>query len=529
MFTFIKHTLGMFPRKRGKKRPYSQTLQEAVPIPPLEIHIDNPNASDCIKIPKLCTVGDDSPCVACNQFGFTCQHLPIPLQINYNGEQSTIGPNTDDSEGFCLPPSNLENEINRFTTTIFLTFNSTQQVWNYRTLCKYPSIFKSLNDRSDCDLYTNPCVEGVLANGTQIWDTASEINFDPFFDGRCVINSGSSRVPVWDAAEGPRTENATIGSNQVSATSCPPGFILSTYQNITNEGYKPDVAAQLALLPTMCVPQACKIDQTTGEYNNNNVWDTSYKCCVCDWQTGWIPVFEDYSGGGNALDTGGNAPNACKKVPGTVESFEENAYVYEDGSSLNFINIDTWTPTAKSYQYINRAFIEPFKTARQLPIFENYSIAGNIDLEQSKPPCQLLTAKENLGTLNTIIHEEDQFRLTNPYCNSANGIIFSPELANGYFKQTNQKGEAIRSNQVKLFMKSKRIEGPTNARENLEYVDCSIAGCNEYKDIIRDWPIEYNMKATIPNVSTILPRLMNSSVKLLTNNNKGKDYRTVKD
>lgn len=387
---------------------------EVVPVPPAEVHIENPNASQCHVTPTPCKVGQDTSCIACREFGWVCINLSSNLIVDGGDGRVTFPPNETADDGWCLPPLDTRNQINKFTTDTLLTFNQDLQVWNYRTICKYPTIFSGLDDRSDCNIFHNPCEGSKLVR-----DDGSEltvpVSFDPFLNGRCM--PATDRIPLWDVSNGPRTIPRTVGNTIDGATSCPPGYALSTS---AIPGVRENVAGDLAAVAPICVPIPCQVDSVTGVVSTYNHWNPSYKCCTCDYTSGWVTAHEDFSGDGNYVDSPSGV-NACRHVGDIFGALEEHAYVYPDGSSIFAVQY----PDEDDYWYEIR-YPEGLVKFPDPPEMQKCGDEATL----GKP--------DNLA--HSIVSEELQEALrVRANCIDASGnVVFNPLLANGRVAQANQ-------------------------------------------------------------------------------------------
>lgn len=477
------------------------TAVELVPIPPSEIHIDNPNATSCSIMMNPCKVGVDTTCLSCKEFGWVCINLSDTLQvIDGHGSSVEFPANATPADGWCLPPIDTRNQINRFTTKTILTFSQANQVWNYRTLCRYPTIFTSLDDRSDCNVYHNPCSDSkmVKSDGSE---PESPINFDPFIDGRCLDTD--LRVGVWDIARGPQTIPRTIGNSQLINVTCPAGYINSLDASV-DIGIRKDVVDDMALVGPVCIPAPCKVDSASGKVSDANFWDNTFKCCVCDAANGWTTAKEDFSGSGNYLDSPSGV-NACRFV-GIPTMYEEHGYVYPDGSSLFALGDGT---TWYEYNYRQGTVKRPMAT-------ELSPCAGSsVNL---KPPT---------NAYNCVVSDDLQKNLiANTNCLDAdNNVIFNPILANGRVAQANQTGPtiggvidwptienprygSIRSNIVRVDQVGKPIRGVASSwTEQVVATICatrqwSVRDCHTAKDkISREWKVEIDPVSAIPDIT----------------------------
>lgn len=476
------------------------TAVELVPIPPSEIHIENPNATSCSIMMAPCKVGMDTTCIVCKEFGWVCINLTDSIQVfDVEGHSAEFPANAAPEEGWCLPPIDTRNQINRFTTKTILTFSQANQVWNYRTRCKYPTIFSSLDDRSDCNVYHNPCEgsEMVKSDGST---PENPINFDPFIDGRCM--DSDLRIGVWDEARGPRTIPRTIGNSQFTGITCPAGYI-SSIDATGKIGIRKEVLDDLSLVGPVCIPIPCQVDSVTGAVSDKNFWSDAYKCCWCAMTEGWTTAREDFSGLGNYVDSPSGV-NACRFV-GVPTQYEEHAYVYPDGSSLFAMgNGTTWY----EYNYQQGQTKRPMAT-------ELKPCSGSET--NLKPPT---------NSYDCTVSQDLQLNLIeNANCIDANGdVIFNPILANGRVAQANQNGPtvsgvlnwskekppygSIRSNLVTTDTSGRPIRGlATTWKEQNVATICAVdqwgmEDCSTSKDkISREWKVEIDPVAAIPDVT----------------------------
>lgn len=551
MLTLTGASLSLVGRQKGAgvtTRNGRDGLVEAVPIPPTDITIQNPNAERCTLVPTKCIVGIDTPCLGCYEFGFICTHVADDLTIEQaDGSVVVVERNDTPSEGYCLPPSNLNNVINPYTTKVFLSFNDEQQVWNYRTGCKYPTIFSAINTRSDCNVYNNPCQGGKLANGTQVWDTTTAIDFDPFLNGRCIVDDGEYRIAEWDEALGPRTITSTIGTNVIAATSCPANTLLTdNYDAMISAGVSQQVAAQLVLNTPVCIPAPCKYDVTTDKFCSTNVYDSTFKCCVCDFDSGFLPVFEDFSGDGNYVESGTNSPNACKYI-GDFREFESSAYTYADGSPLSFLNTLT-----DSYQYVSRQNRHPALINKSLTVGSALGSSDIIGPLMNVKNCFSFTGQEKLPDTSGHVQEgkvgDDVQRMLSErmFCKDANSrILFNPILANGLIEQAHQYQERalsehfsmapIRTNLFSMRKLSSASWQQTNPRTPgvqqqgariCDPVPWGPSPCAEYTEMKYNWSIRHNMNISVPTTPSGGDIKQITNREDTTNANPGKDYTT---
>lgn len=309
-------------------------FEEIVGVPPENFVVENPNGVDCMYQPKICKLNDDSTCLSCLQFGFSCQHVASDLIVENSdtGDISTIRKNSKDDEGYCLPNNKYNTEINPYTTSLLLTYSLREQVYNYRTRCLYPHIFNSLNDRSDCDQFHNPCTvpddpyAGYLVNKdnpSEMVQQNKPVTFDPFYDGRCKTTKFYGTD--WNEALGPHMTSLKFNSHENCpfVESCPTGTISSHDTTaLIKAGVVPNTIAQMSTACEFCVPAPCE----------NGVYDSDIEECVCDWENGFVGVWEDFSGDGNYVNA--TIYNNCRGVtiPEEERVGQISTYANTDGS-----------------------------------------------------------------------------------------------------------------------------------------------------------------------------------------------------
>ena len=272
-------------QKNWKWQRTSTVDKNIIPYPPG--YVEGSSNIDCSDFyhPVLCNPLYPLSCTNCTQsLQWVCYHLTEDLVVD--GLDVVIPKNTRDDEGYCLPASFLRVEANPYTTTTVLAFTGKQ--WEFRYICKYPSIYTQLSTASPCDIYDSTLCKGfsiVAAPGVTV-DPQWSPGFDPWYQGVCSIENHPHYVASPSSNLGPgvrlRLMREAIPDFNRPAVTIRHAFI-STSESITEltlAGYSSRAITRLRLMPGIWVPRPCRIDPLTGEVVSG-AWDGYYGGCVC--------------------------------------------------------------------------------------------------------------------------------------------------------------------------------------------------------------------------------------------------------
>lgn len=276
------------------------------PLPPSTQTISGDE--DCFENITTCSINSNDsyrPCFKCKQFNWICQNFKDSIKLD---DDSIIPPNQNDDEGYCLPNFNIHETINSYTSQLVL-INDTDGLY-FAVQCKYPNIFSHTNILSNCSIFLNPCKTFSLYNNLtdEVYVEGTQINFDPFINGRCRVPSDSEYTATWSDLEGPGIKFKLFYEREQS--NCPDFTNKNTLSELTAAGYKNSIASYFSTFPnTICLPTPCKYDVRNG-IDVGGVWDSSLKACTCP-PSRSLPVIEKQDAGGNVVDALEGYPNAC--------------------------------------------------------------------------------------------------------------------------------------------------------------------------------------------------------------------------
>lgn len=299
------------------RRPTRAKLNpDFIPIPPSDIYIGNPDGVACEPVSAsalvTCALDGDlnfKPCYKCTEYNYQCQHFDGEITVE-GGE--TI-PANKEGEGYCLPPvDKVHSTVNYYTTRLVLVRDSTDaNSYSVVADCLYSS-FSQKDRYSDCNIFHNPCGEGILYNvqNDEEYVPGTDITFDPFYNGRCKVDENKYN-PTWDATNGPGFVPKRVRDLNIEATEEYQISIKAPRDELLAVGFSEAFANFAATIPgDFPVVKPCMLDPITGESNGPSAgWNSELACCFCG-EDG-IPAIQVEDSGSTWVAAGKGKPNAC--------------------------------------------------------------------------------------------------------------------------------------------------------------------------------------------------------------------------
>lgn len=265
------------------------------------------NAIDCLFNVVKCNVNNPTSCFLCDGTNYICKHFNKNLRLEvYSTSVSkpkrfhSIQKNKSNDEGYCVKEKSC-NPYTSIKTMVKLSNGSVDTV----CVCKYPSLVNKSNFFSDCNLIVGCSPDGKLTNKNNKDKTiehklTSELNFDPYLDGRCECPDGYKNI--FSPKNGPECSPARINDlpscfeheylTENKTCKCSKGFVCTDdVITIKKSGYFMNVASMFDR--PQCIRRPCQWDPVEpNDYNSNNYFSENVGC-VCDYANGWIGMREE--------------------------------------------------------------------------------------------------------------------------------------------------------------------------------------------------------------------------------------------